>query len=111
MQYTQEQLINILRFNSEDIAQIEKCRYEHNRLGFGYQLSFVRLLNRSPRQVPFEAINDILNKKSESVTGLSSSAKTSGKKDIKSRRSDPSPNASKRKKKGLFAKIMSLFNR
>ena len=60
LQYTQEQLIDISRFNSENIDKIGKCRYEHNRLGFGYQLAFVRLLNRFPTQVPFEAMNDIL---------------------------------------------------
>lgn len=70
-------------------------------------------LQISKKEIRENLVKEILtslNKKSESVTGLSSSAKTSVKKDIKSRRSDPSPNASK-KKKGLFAKIMSLFNR
>jgi len=52
-----------------------------------------------------------LKKNSENVTGLSSSAKTSVKKDIKIRRSASPPDASKRKKLGLFAKIMSMFNR
>ena len=60
MQYTHEQLIDISRFNSDDITQIRNCRQEHNRLGFGYQLAFVRLLNRFPTQIPFEVINDIL---------------------------------------------------
>ena len=60
LQYTHEQLINISRFNSEDITQIRKCRQEHNRLGFGYQLAFVRLLNRFPTQTPFEVADDIL---------------------------------------------------
>jgi TnpA family transposase len=60
MQYTQEQLINIAKFSSDDILQIGNCRQEHNRLGFGYQLAFVRLLNRFPTQIPFEVTNDIL---------------------------------------------------
>jgi hypothetical protein len=60
MQYTHEQLIDISRFNPEDITQIRKCRQEQSRLGFGYQLAFVRLLNRFPTQTPFEVINDIL---------------------------------------------------
>ena len=60
LQYTHEQLIDISRFNSNDITQIRKCRQEQNRLGFGYQLAFVRLLNRFPTQTPFEVINDIL---------------------------------------------------
>ena len=60
MQYTQEQLINVAKFSSDDLAQIGNCRQEHNRLGFGYQLAFVRLLNRFPAQVPFEVLKDIL---------------------------------------------------
>lgn len=60
LQYTHEQLIDISRFNPEDLTQIRKCRQEQNRLGFGYQLAFVRLLNRFPTQIPFEVINDIL---------------------------------------------------
>lgn len=60
MQYTHEQLIDISRFNSNDISQIKRCRKEHNRLGFGYQLAFVRLLNRFPTQMPFEVADDIL---------------------------------------------------
>ena len=62
MQYTHEQLIDISRFNSDDITQIRRCRQEHNRLGFGYQLAFVRLLNQIPTQTPFEVINDILQR-------------------------------------------------
>jgi len=60
LQYTQEQLINVAKFSSDDLVQIGNCRQEHNRLGFGYQLAFVRLLNRFPTQVPFELLNDIL---------------------------------------------------
>ena len=32
----------------------------HNRLGFGYQVGFVRLLNRFPAQQPFELIDELL---------------------------------------------------
>ena len=60
LQYTQEQIINVAKFSSDDLIQIGNCRQEHNRIGFGYQLAFVRLLNRFPTQVPFEVMNDIL---------------------------------------------------
>lgn len=60
MQYTQDQLINVAKFSSDDLIQIGNCRQDHNRLGFGYQLAFVRLLNRFPTQVPFEVLKDIL---------------------------------------------------
>ena len=60
LQYTQQQLLEVAKFNSDDILQIKNCRQEHNRLGFGYQLAFVQLLNRFPTQVPFEVMTDIL---------------------------------------------------
>lgn len=58
--YTHEQLVNIAQFNSKDLEQTKQRRRRHNRLGFGYQLSFVRLLNRFPIQKPFEVLEDIL---------------------------------------------------
>jgi TnpA family transposase len=45
----------------EDLKRINQCRRQHNKLGFCYQLSFVKLLNRFPVQQPFEATEDILN--------------------------------------------------
>ena len=61
LNYSHEQLVNIAQFNTDDIKKINLCRRQHNRLGFGYQLSFVRLLNRFPVQQPFEILNDILS--------------------------------------------------
>ncbi|MHC4535424.1 MAG: Tn3 family transposase, partial [Planctomycetota bacterium] len=42
------------------MAQINQCRGDYNRLGFGYQIGFVRLLNRFPTQQPLEILNDLL---------------------------------------------------
>ncbi len=42
------------------IEQINHCRRDYNRLGFGYQIGFVRLNNRFPNQQPFEIIGDLL---------------------------------------------------
>ena len=59
--YTHEQLIDQARFTSSDLVQIQQCRRDHNSLGFGYQLAFVRLLNRFPIQQPFEIVEEILD--------------------------------------------------
>ena len=58
--YTQEQLINLAKFFPGDIEQIYQRRRQHNRLGFGYQLAFVRVANRFPLQNPFEVVKEIL---------------------------------------------------
>ena len=58
--FTNEQLVTLTRFNSKDLEEITKCRQDHNRLGFGYQLAFVRLSNRFPSQQPFEVLENIL---------------------------------------------------
>ena len=44
----------------KDIDRILQCRGEHNRLGFAYQLTFVRALNRFPIQEPLEIEEDII---------------------------------------------------
>ncbi len=47
-------------FSTNDIECIRQCRGEHNRLGFAYQLAFVRILNRFPAQQPLEIEANIL---------------------------------------------------
>ncbi|MBU0995174.1 MAG: DUF4158 domain-containing protein [Proteobacteria bacterium] len=59
-QYTHEQLLLFASFNKNDIEQINTRRHQYNRLGFGYQLAFVRIVNRFPGQYPFEILDDIL---------------------------------------------------
>jgi Domain of unknown function (DUF4158) len=44
----------------EDFAQLGKCRRPHNRLGFAYQVAFVRLLGRFPQQQPFELFEELV---------------------------------------------------
>ena len=58
--YTQAQLITLAQFFPGDIEQIYQRRRQHNRLGFGYQLAFVRVANRFPRQNPLEVTQEIL---------------------------------------------------
>ena len=47
-------------FLEEDRREIGQRRRGHNRLGFAYQLAFVRVVGRFPRQVPLEIDDEIL---------------------------------------------------
>ena len=58
--YTQERLIRIAKFSNRDLEEIMNRRRDYNRLGFGYQLACVRLLNRLPMGHPLEIMDDIL---------------------------------------------------
>ncbi len=58
--FTQEQLVKIAKLSDQDIAKINKCRRDHNKLGFAYQLCFVRLFNRFPTQIPFEVLEEVV---------------------------------------------------
>ena len=58
--YTRDGLTQEARLTAEDLEQIRQRRRDYNRLGFAYQLAFVRLLNRFPSQQPFEVIDEIL---------------------------------------------------
>ena len=42
------------------MAEIQERRQEHTRLGFAYQLAFVRLAHRFPAQQPLEIIDELL---------------------------------------------------
>ena len=58
--YSRRQLRQEASLTAPDIDQINRCRRPYNRLGFGYQVGFVRLLNRFPAQQPFELIDELL---------------------------------------------------
>jgi TnpA family transposase len=47
-------------FKPADFVEIRKRRRSRNRFGYAYQLSFVRLLNRFPRQRPFEVLDELV---------------------------------------------------
>jgi TnpA family transposase len=48
------------RLTDEDRTQIARLRHDHTRLGFAYQIAFVRLTGRLPRQRPFEVEPNVL---------------------------------------------------
>ena len=59
-QYIRQQLIEQTTLSKEDIQETSKCRRDYNRLGFAYQIGFVRFQNRFPVQSPFEVMDDLL---------------------------------------------------
>ena len=54
-----EQLIREASLAKEDLAEGARCRGGYNRLGIAYQIGFVRLHNRFPRQQPLEIHQDL----------------------------------------------------
>jgi len=53
-------IIQLATLAEQDREIIQKCRGQHNRLGFTYQLMFVRIFNRFPNQVPLDIQPQIL---------------------------------------------------
>jgi len=58
--YSHEQIIQAGQFTPEDMKEIFQRRRDHNRLGFAYQMAFVRLVNRFPAQQPLEVLPELL---------------------------------------------------
>ena len=58
--YPRDLIVDRVRFTPADHTQIAHCRGAHNRLGFAYQLGFLRLTGRFPAQQPLELLNDLL---------------------------------------------------
>jgi hypothetical protein len=58
--YSHEQIIQAGQFAPEDLKEILQRRRDQNRLGFAYQLAFVRLANRFPAQQPLEVLSELL---------------------------------------------------
>ena len=57
--YTRKQLAEKAPLADLDLVEVERCRGNHNRLGFAYQIGFVKLLNRFPAQRPLEVIDEL----------------------------------------------------
>lgn len=60
LHFSPSQLVQVAKLSDEDMVVIEERRRPQNKLGFAYQLAFVRLFNQFPSQVPFEPIDDIV---------------------------------------------------
>jgi hypothetical protein len=58
--YPREIMVDRVVFNAHDQNLIALCRGAHNRLGFAYQMGFVRLTGRFPAQQPLEILDDLL---------------------------------------------------
>ena len=58
--FSRDQLKRAASLTEEDFAQLGRCRRPHNRLGFAYQVAFVRLLDRFPHQQPFELLEELI---------------------------------------------------
>ena len=58
--YSHRQLLAEASLNTHDLQEVRHCRRGYNRLGFAYQIGFIRLLNRLPTQRPLEIIPELL---------------------------------------------------
>lgn len=47
-------IIQLATLSEQDRGVIQKCRGQHNRLGFAYQLMFVKIFNYFPNQALVE---------------------------------------------------------
>jgi hypothetical protein len=58
--FSRDQLKRAASLTEEDFVQLGRCRRPHNRLGFAYQVAFVRLFDRFPQQQPFELFEELV---------------------------------------------------
>src|SRR4051812_5590961 len=74
LSFSRRQMIREASLTEADLAQIAQCRRDHNRLGFAYQIGFVRLFSRFPDQQPLEICGELLGfvamQLNADVTGL-----------------------------------------
>src|SRR4051794_13484998 len=59
--FSRRQMIREATLTEADLAEVAKCRRDHSRLGFAYQVGFVRLFNRFPAQKPLEICDELLH--------------------------------------------------
>src|SRR5271163_758908 len=61
LSFSRGQMIREASLSEADLAEVAQCRRDHNRLGFAYQVGFVRLFSRFPAQQPLEICDELLN--------------------------------------------------
>ena len=59
--FSRGQLFREASLTEADLAEVGKCRRDYNRLGFAYQIGFVRLFGRFPDQQPLEVCDELLS--------------------------------------------------
>jgi len=57
--FTQEQLAQVAKLSDSDIERVNENRGTQNKLGFAYQLCYVKLFNRLPTQSNFEPLEEL----------------------------------------------------
>lgn len=58
--FSHEEIVQDAKLSAQDIAEIRQRRRASNRLGYAYQLAFVRLANCFPAQQPLEIVPGLL---------------------------------------------------
>ena len=61
LSFSRGQMVREASLTEADLAEVAKCRRDHNRLGFAYQIGFVRLFSRFPAQQPLEICDELLS--------------------------------------------------
>jgi hypothetical protein len=61
LSYSRGQLVREATLTEADLAEVAKRRRDHNRLGFAYQIGFVRLFSRFPAQQSLEICDELLS--------------------------------------------------
>src|SRR5262245_8830838 len=61
LSYSRGQMVREASLTEADLAEVAQCRRDHNRLGFAYQIGFVRLFSRFPDQQPLEVCDELLS--------------------------------------------------
>jgi TnpA family transposase len=61
LSFSRRQMVREASLTEADLAEVDKCRRDYNRLGFAYQIGFVRLFSRFPDQQPLEVCDELLS--------------------------------------------------
>ena len=61
LSFSRGQMVREASLTEADLTEVVKCRRDHNRLGFAYQVGFVRLFSRFPAQQPLEICDELLS--------------------------------------------------
>src|SRR5690242_4268713 len=59
--FSRGQMVREASLTEADLVEVARCRRDHNRLGFAYQIGFVRLFHRLPDQQPLEICDELVS--------------------------------------------------